>query len=126
MAVQCENNIKAGSTFWLQWLKILSLLIALIISPFYLYLMTLYGVADGLMVLLMGLFISFVTYYIIYLLLGLAVVSGTAFWLISHYSKQRQRIEVVILWMIALVWGIGMLCFAFGLIPYNSSARTYF
>ena len=126
MPVQNENNVKAVSSFWPQWLKILSLLIALIISPLYLYLMSLYGVADGLMVLLMALFLSFVTYYIVYLLLGFIVLGCTAFWLMSRYSMHVQRIKVIILWMIVFVWGIGILCFAIDLVPYNSSTRTYF
>ncbi|OTG79043.1 hypothetical protein B9T33_13850 [Acinetobacter sp. ANC 5054] len=126
MPVQIDNNVKPVTSFWPQWLKILSLLIALIVSPLYLYLMSLYGAVDGLLVLLTAFFLLFVTYYIVYLLLGFFVVGSATFWLMSRYPKHVQRIKVFLFCALALVWGIGILGFAFELIPYNSSTRTYF
>lgn len=126
MSDQVEDNAQHTPLFWPQWFQMMYLLIALFVSPLYLYLMSLYGVGDGLMMLFMALFLSFVTYYIFYLLLGLMFLASGAYWLISRYSNHVQRMKTILLWLLALIWGVGILGFAFELIPYNSSTRTYF
>ena len=126
MSDQVEGSAQHTSPFWPQWFQMMYLLIALFLSPLYLYLMSLYGVGDGLMMLFMALFLSFVTYYIFYLLLGFMFLASGAYWLISRYSNHVQRMKTILWWLLALIWGIGILGFAFELIPYNSSTRTYF
>lgn len=112
--------------FWQTWFRLVWILILLIVSSFYLYLVHLHGVGDALMVLLMALFLCFVTYYIVYLLLASLIIGGVSFWLLSRYPQQFKRIEKLVFIAIAMVWGLGILGFAFEVIPYHVLQRTYF
>ena len=112
--------------FWQTWFRLVWILILLIVSPFYLYHVHLHGVGDALMVLLMALFLCFVTYYIVYLLLASLIIGGVSFWLLSRYPQQFKRIEKLVFIAIAMVWGLGILGFAFEVIPYHVLQRRYF
>ena len=112
--------------FWQTWFRLVWILILLIVSPFYLYLAHLHGVGDALMVLLMALFLCFVTYYIVYLLLASLLIGGVSFWLLSRYPQQFERIEKWVFIAIAMVWALGILGFAFEVIPYHVLQRRYF
>ena len=112
--------------FWQTWFRRVWILILLIVSPFYIYLVHLHGVGDALMVLLMALFLCFVTYYIVYLLLASLLIGGVSFWLLSRYPQQFKRIEKLVFIATAMVWGLGILGFAFEVIPYHVLQRTYF
>ena len=112
--------------FWQTWFRIIWILNLLIVSPFYLYLVHLHGVGDAVMVLLMALFLCFVTYYIVYLLLASLIIGGISFWLLSCYPQRLKRIEKWVFIVIAMVWALGILGFAFEVIPYHVLQRTYF
>ena len=120
-----ETTVEIVS-FWQTWFRLVWILILLIVSPFYLYLVHLHGVGDALMVLLMALFLCFVTYYIVYLLLASLLIGGVSFWLLSRYPQQFKRIEKLVFIATAMVWALGLLGFAFEVIPYHVLQRTYF
>lgn len=126
MSDHTQETTLAIVPFWQTWFRLMWILILLMISPFYLYLVHLHGVADALMVLLMALFLCFVTYYIVYLLLASLLIGGVSFWLLSRSPQQFKRIEKWIFIAIIMVWALGTLGFAFNVIAYHVLQRTYF
>lgn len=112
--------------FWQTWFRLVWIFILLTVSPFYLYLAHLHGAGDALMVLLMAFFLCFFTYYIVYLLLASLLIGGVSFWLLSRYPQQFKRIEKWVFIAIAMVWALGILGFAFEVIPYHVLQRRYF
>ncbi len=55
------------------------------------------------MVLLMALFLCFVTYYIVYILLASLIIGGISFLLLSRYPQRFKCIEKWIFIVIAMV-----------------------
>ncbi|OOV83648.1 hypothetical protein B1202_08440 [Acinetobacter amyesii] len=99
---------------------------ALILSPTFLYLVYLHGADGAIIVLLMMLTLFFLSYLLVYLLIGLLLVGGMCFWLITKYPQHVSAVQRGIVILIALIWIIGISGFTFGFIPYNVAQRNYF
>ena len=112
--------------FWRQWLQLMALCSALVLSPTFLYLVYLHGADGAIIVLLMMLTLFFLSYLLVYMLFGLLLVGGMCFWLITKYPQHVSAVQCGIVILIALIWIIGISGFAFDFIPYNVAQRAYF
>lgn len=123
-----SNLLKSTSepSFWRQWLQLMGLCSALFLSPTFLYLVYLHGADGAIIVLLMMLTLFFLSYLLVYLLIGLLLLGGMSFWLITKYPQHVSAVQRGIVILIALIWIIGISGFAFDFIPYNVAQRTYF
>ena len=98
----------------------------LILSPTFLYLVYLHGADGAIIVLLMMLTLFFLSYLLVYLLIGLLLLGGMSFWLITKHPQHVSAVQRGIVILIALIWIIGISGFAFDFIPYNVAQRAYF
>lgn len=114
------------SLFWRHWWHLMGLWSALVLSPTFLYLVYLHGADGAIIVLLMMLTLFFLSYLLVYLLIGLLLVGGMCFWLITKYPQHVSALQRGIVILIALIWIIGISGFTFGFIPYNVAQRAYF
>lgn len=123
-----SNLLKNTSepSFWRQWLQLMGLYSALVLSPTFLYLVYLHGADGAIIVLLMMLTLFFLSYLLVYLLIGLLLLGGMSFWLIRKYPQHVSAVQRGIVILIALIWIIGISGFAFDFIPYNVAQRAYF
>ena len=123
-----SNLLKNTSepSFWRQWLQLMGLYSALVLSPTFLYLVYLHGADGAIIVLLMMLTLFFLSYLLVYLLIGLLLVGGMFFWLITKCPQHVLAVQRGIVILIALIWIIGISGFAFDFIPYNVAQRGYF
>ncbi|WP_180124411.1 hypothetical protein [Acinetobacter sp. YH12097] len=123
-----SNLLKNTSehSFWRQWLQLMGLYHALVLSPTFLYLVYLHGADGAIIVLLMMLTLFFLSYLLVYLLIGLLLLGGMSFWLITKYPQHVSAVQRGIVILIALIWIIGISGFAFDFIPYNVAQRAYF
>lgn len=112
--------------FWRHWWHLMGLCSTLILSPTFLYLVSLHGADGAIIVLLMMLTLFFISYLLFYMLFGLLLVGGMFFWLITNYPQHVPTVQRGIVILIALIWIIGISGFAFGFIPYNVAQRAYF
>ena len=95
-------------------------------KPNFFYLVYLHGADGAIIVLLMMLTLFFLSYLFVYLLIGLLLVGGMCFWLITNYPQHVSAVQRGIVILIALIWSIGISGFAFGFIPYVVAQRAYF
>ena len=114
-----NNKNRALGKIWL-------LIVGYIILYLYFYLVSLYGWIDGLMVLLMAFFAIVLSTDIIWLLLfvfmsflAAAVLSNLNF----LYKYNVIFYAFLLLIVLTCVAVLAMIC---GLLPYNTSTRTYF
>ncbi|WP_180085441.1 MULTISPECIES: hypothetical protein [unclassified Acinetobacter] len=123
-----SNLLKNTSepSFWRQWLQLMGLCSALVLSPTFLYLVYLHGADGAIIVLLMMLTLFFLSYLLVYLLIGLLLLGGMSFWLITKHPQHVSAVQRGIVILIALIWIIGISGFAFDFIPYNVAQRAYF
>ncbi|MCL6231356.1 hypothetical protein [Acinetobacter amyesii] len=123
-----SNLLKTTSDplFWRQWLQLMALCSALVLSPTFLYLVYLHGADGAIIVLLMMITLFFLSYLLVYMLFGLLLVGGMCFWLITKYPQHVSAVQCGIVILIALIWIIGISGFAFDFIPYNVAQRAYF
>ena len=99
-----SNLLKNTSepSFWRPWLQLMGLCSALVLSPTFLYLVYLHGADGAIIVLLMMLTLFFLSYLLVYLLIGLLLVSVMSFWLITKYPQHVSVVQRGIMILICI------------------------